>query len=216
MTYEEYLAYIEDNPSDPFSEGNLDIGFLTDEEEVGEDEALPEAAATTAPSVPTIDVTSGSTITFFPDPDNYGKDGWAYTKSGSIRTQIPEGWEIANALNDTSIGIRSAATGGDTIQVYIREYSKSLKDKNLENTPKNQFTLQNNEQNLLTDRWGNADFCYSMTEWSDYTSMLGYAAFDADKYVYFDIRDLHANGTYDQFMQSAAWKTFTDSFMVEP
>lgn len=216
--YEDYLKMLAANMSDPYVDSVFNNPFAAASQgesttEVASPTTQPATGAET--SKPTID-TSGMTFTFNPDPDNYGKDGWAYTKSGTIRLQMAKGWDIANALNDTSVGVRSAPTKGDTIQIYIQDYSSMLAKNNLENTPRNEFLSKNKEQDMKTDRWGNVDVWYRLIDWGDYTSIAGFAAFTADKVIYFDIRSMAVNGTVEQFMQSDAWTLFKKSLVITP
>lgn len=129
---------------------------------------------------------------------------------------ISQGWEVAIALAEYSMGVRSSQSGGDTIQVYIREYEDLLSKKGLPNTAENYAKLMKDESKLKKAKWGNVDVWYVEEEWSDYTSISGYADFDDDYHVYFDVRQKFSNGTLEEFNDSEAWKIFVETLVIDP
>lgn len=156
---------------------------------------------------------SGSTFTIGASNDDYGKDGWVYTKTGSMGMRIPEGWEVANVLAEKTMAVRSAQSGGDSIGIKIDEYFNSTPQE--KRTPENQVLLNNSDVKVTKEKWGNTDVWYRIKEWGDYNQISGYAAYDAGNYVAFDIRVQKANGTVEEFMKSAAWKTLTTTFELK-
>ena len=161
-----------------------------------------------------IDINSGgSTFTIGGSGDNYGEDGWAYTKTGSMSMRIPGGWEVSNILAEKTMAVRSAQSGGDSIGITIEEYFNSTPQE--KRTPENQVLLNHSSAQVTKEKWGNADVWYRIDEWSDYNNIAGYAAYDAGHYVKFDIRVQKANGTVAEFMKSAAWETLTSTFELK-
>lgn len=156
---------------------------------------------------------SGSTFSIGASSDDYGKDGWVYTKTGSMRMRIPEGWEVANVLAEKTMAVRSAQSGGDSIGIKIDEYFNSTPQE--KRTPENQVLLNNSDAKVTKEKWGNTDVWYRIKEWGDYNQISGYAVYDAGNYVAFDIRVQKANGTVEEFMKSAAWKTLTTTFELK-
>ncbi len=156
---------------------------------------------------------SGSTFTIGASSDDYGKDGWVYTKTGSMRMRIPDGWQVANVLAEKTMAVRSAQSGGDYIGITIDEYFNSTPQE--KRTPENQVSLNYSDAKITKEKWGNTDVWYRITEWSDYNSIQGYAAYDAGNHVKFDIRVKKANGTVEEFMKSEAWKTLTTTFELK-
>lgn len=160
---------------------------------------------------PTVDVDE---IEFSLGGEDYGKDGMVYTSTGSMKMEIPEDWEVQIALHETSLGVRSSSENGDTISASIEEYSSMIKEQ-ADRTPENQ-AKQNNESAIITkDKWGNTDVFYRITEWTDYVAIAGYAAYDDDEYVNFDIRSKKINGTLEEFMKSKAWDTLKTTFELK-
>lgn len=148
---------------------------------------------------------------FAPNPDKYGKEGWAYNSTATIRMRIPDGWEISRSLNEKNMSVRSAAKGGDTVTVSIESYSDSATDQ--QRSPSEQVKKNASDEKVFTGTWGNAEVWYRLKEWGDYNQIAGFAAYDANRYIYFDVRIQKANvATAEEFMKSAAWKTIVDSF----
>lgn len=152
-------------------------------------------------------------IVFSLDVDDYGKDGWMFTSTGTMKMQIPEGWEINTALHESVMGVRSGMQEKDNDVIVIRllEYSSMLTSP-AERTPENQ-ARQNYENTTITkDKWGNTDVWYRIYQWKDYTTITGFAAYNDLEYVDFDIRAKVVNGTVEEFMQSKAWDTLRTTF----
>ena len=146
--------------------------------------------------------------------NDYGKDGRVYTSTGSMEMKIPEGWEVETALHDTTIGVRSSPNNGDVIKVYIKDYSSMIKDP-ANRSPENQAKeVGPSDVSLTKDKWGNTDVWYYLYEWSDYTTINGFAAYDNEQYVSFDIRAKIVNGTVEDFMKSDAWNTLRTTFKL--
>lgn len=147
--------------------------------------------------------------------DDYGKDGRVYTSTGSMEMKIPETWEVETALHDTTMGVRSSPNNGDVIKVYIKDYSSMIKNP-ADRSPENQAKESGpSDVSLTKDKWGNTDVWYYLYEWSDYTTINGFAAYDKDQYVSFDIRAKVANGTVEEFMKSDAWDTLRRTFELK-
>ena len=157
--------------------------------------------------------TASGDVPFTWGKEEFGKNGWVFTSTGSMKMQIPEGWEVQSSLSESSMGVHSAQEDGDVIMVEIEEYSSMIDDQT-KRTPENQAKQNNEDATITKDRWGNTDVWYRVTEWTDYVAIAGYAAYDAEEYVNFDIRVKTINGTLEEFMESNAWSTLKTTFEI--
>lgn len=173
-------------------------------------EETPETS-TTPETQSESNASEGNETGFVPNPDKYGKEGWAYNSTAAIRMRIPDGWEISRTLNEKNMSVCSATKGGDTITVSIESYSDSATDQ--QRSPSEQVKKNASDEKVFTGTWGNADVWYRLKEWGDYNQIAGFAAYDASRYIYFDVRIQKANvATAEEFMKGAAWKTLTTTF----
>lgn len=192
-----------------YKENELSNGYEDNEDEDINDDTYNEDDSEKGVEID-MDIDLGD-IDFSWGSDDYGKDGWVFTSTGTMKMEIPEGWEHKIALHETAMGVRSNSLDGDIIEATIKKYSSMIKDP-AERTPENQ-AKQNNENTTITkDTWGNTDVWYRMTEWSDYTEIAGFAAYSEEEYVGFDIRSKVVNGTVEDFMKSDAWNTLRTTF----
>jgi hypothetical protein len=152
---------------------------------------------------------NGDSAAFMPDEKNYGENGWVYTKSGSLRMQIPDGWKVNRTLNETNMSVKSADKDGDVIIITIDPYSSKAR------TPEERIRQNASDAEIFEGKWGNTDILYRFEEWSDYNQIKAYAAYDADNSIYFDIRIKKVNfNSAEDFMRSAAWDTFINTFTL--
>lgn len=153
-----------------------------------------------------------SDIEFSFGSDDYGKDGWVYTSTGTMKMKIPEGWEVDIALHETTIGVRSPEDNSDIIRASAENYSSMIKNP-ADRTPENQAKEScPSSGTIVKDKWGNTDVWYFIYEWSDRTEIKGYAAYSDEEYLSFDIRVKEDNGTVEDFMKSDAWNTLKSTF----
>ncbi|HOR12471.1 MAG TPA: hypothetical protein PKX46_00995, partial [Clostridia bacterium] len=83
-------------------------------------------------------------------------------------------------------------------------------------SPSEQVKKNASDEKVFKEKWGNADVWYRIKEWGDYNQIAGFAAYDASRYIYFDVRIQKANvATAEEFMKGAAWKTLTTTFELK-
>ncbi len=200
---------------EPQEEMKADPVITVDDQE--ESEAVEEAETVEEVA----DTSSGLDIAIDPKDikfswgsDDYGKNGWVFTSTGTMKMEIPEGWEVQIALHESQIGVRSDSQDGDIIAAAIEDYSTMIKDP-ADRTPENQAKERIASGPITQDRWGNADVWYGVTEWTDYTAIAGYAAYSDEECVAFDIRAKKVNGSLEELMASDAWNTFKTTFEIQ-
>ncbi|MCL2672578.1 MAG: hypothetical protein FWF10_11185 [Clostridiales bacterium] len=198
--YHEYVAALGGAISDPGQVVSAD----TPEPSVQTETAAPTVQAN-SPEPPAADDPFG----FSSDPSVYrtGECGWMYNLSGTMRMRIPPGWEIENALHETTIAVRSHM-GGDMIRMMIRPYMSVLPEK----TPENQVRQNYSTAEIIKDKWGNTEVWYRITEMTDWVTIFGCAAFDEENCIQFEIRRQKASGSIEEFLQSEAWNTLRTTF----
>ena len=170
-----------------------------------------ETSSNTAPGLDNIAIDLND-IEFSFGSNDYGKDGRVFTSTGTMEMQIPENWEVGIALHESSIGVRSSPTNSDIINASTEDYSSMIKNP-ADRTPENQAKESApSGVNIIEDKWGNTNVYYYIYEWSDYTSIKGFADYSNEQYLSFDMRAQAVNGTVDEFMKSDAWNTFKNTF----